>query len=79
MICNPPITNEPDLIAGDCKSPEHKEVGTFFKRRIANPSKRLTGYSCLPSGVPADLQSAVKKGSTYETGGFIIPHNFPHQ
>ena len=29
-ICNPPITNEPKLIAGDCKSPEHKEVGTFF-------------------------------------------------
>ena len=34
-------------------------------------------YSCLPSGVPADLKSAVKKGSTYETGGFVIPHNFP--
>ena len=28
---------------------------------------------CLPSGVPADLQSAVKKCSTYETGGFAIP------
>ena len=28
---------------------------------------------CLPSGVPADLQSAVKKYSTYETGGFAIP------
>ena len=26
-----------------------------------------------PSGVPADLQSAVKKCSTYETGGFAIP------
>ena len=26
-----------------------------------------------PSGVPADLKSAVKKGSTYETGGFVIP------
>ncbi len=23
--------------------------------------------------VPADLKSAVKKGSTYETGGFVIP------
>ena len=29
--------------------------------------------NCLPSGVPADLQSAVKKCSTYETGGFAIP------
>ena len=29
--------------------------------------------NCLPSGVPADLQSAVKKRSTYETGGFAIP------
>ena len=28
---------------------------------------------CLPLGVPADLQSAVKKCSTYETGGFAIP------
>ena len=28
---------------------------------------------CLPPGVPADLQSAVKKCSTYETGGFAIP------
>ena len=28
---------------------------------------------CLPSGVPADLQFAVKKCSTYETGGFAIP------
>ena len=28
---------------------------------------------CLPSGVPADLQSAVKKCSTYETGRFAIP------
>ena len=27
----------------------------------------------IPSGVPADLQSAVKKRSTYETGGFAIP------
>ena len=34
------------------------------------------GYSikiAIPSGVPADLKSAVKKGSTYETGGFVIP------
>ena len=23
--------------------------------------------------VPADLKSAVKKGSTYENGGFVIP------
>ena len=23
-ICNPPITNEPKPITGDCKSPEHK-------------------------------------------------------
>ena len=29
-ICNPPITNEPEPITGDCKSPEHKEVRTFF-------------------------------------------------
>ena len=27
----------------------------------------------IPSGVPADLKSAVKKGSTYENGGFVIP------
>ena len=27
----------------------------------------------LPLDVPADLKSAVKKGSTYNTGGFVIP------
>ena len=27
----------------------------------------------LRQGVPADLKSAVKKGSTYENGGFVIP------
>ena len=32
-----------------------------------------TDYARIPSGVPADLQSAVKKCSTYETGGFAIP------
>ena len=29
-ICNPTITNEPEPITGDCKSPEHKEVRTVF-------------------------------------------------
>ena len=37
------------------------------------------GYSIkivIPSGVPADLKSAVKKGSTYKNGGFGISQSF---
>ena len=40
----------------------------FFKLR---QSVILEGRH--PSSVPADLKSAVKKSSTYETGGFVIP------
>ena len=32
---------------------------------------RSKSQSVMP--VPADLKSAVKKGSTYENGGFVIP------
>ena len=34
---------------------------------------RIPSGVCLPSGVPADLLSAVKKRSTYETGGICNP------
>ena len=37
---------------------------------------RIPSGVCLPWGVPADLQSAVKKCSTYETGGFAIPPQY---
>ena len=60
----------------------------FQPLMIANPSKRLTvsmqspsarrPEKSLPQGVPADLQSAVKKKvRPMKTGGFVIPHNSP--
>ena len=58
----------------------HSSPGYFFiGLRWVNRAFLLHGLRtdssgvCLPSGVPADLQSAVKKRSTYETGGFAIP------
>ena len=58
----------------------HSSPGYFFiGLRWVNRAFLLHGLRtdpsgvCLPSGVPADLQSAVKKCSTYETGGFAIP------
>ena len=58
------------LMAGDYKSPEHKEVGTFLTtdcKSVETPNGRNeqsppgVQKNSLPPGVPADLQSAVKK------------------
>ena len=34
---------------------------------------QLANRTVPADSVPADLKSAVKKGSTYENGGFVIP------
>ena len=58
-------------LEADCKSALNRS--SLFCLRIANPQGRLAGLrlslapggvASLPLGVPADLQSAVKKGST---------------
>ena len=44
---------------------------TIPPRRICRSSPRQPSHT--PLGVPTDLQSVVKKGSTYQTWGFVIP------
>ena len=59
----------------------HSSPGYFYSSDYAELTEhscstdyaRIPSGVCLPWGVPADLQSAVKKCSTYETGGFTIP------
>ena len=39
-----------------------------------------TPWGCMnPARRPSGFAIRRKKGLTYETGGFVIPHNFPHQ
>ena len=49
------------------------DYAEFTEHSCSTDYARIPSGVCLPSGVPADLQSAVKKCSTYETGGFAIP------
>ena len=51
----------------------HRRVGLFIGTFLLffKPTQISQITQILP--VPADLKSAVKKGSTYENGGFVIP------
>ena len=65
MITNPQSFNR----LGHFLTPDYKSRGTpsglafLIKRGITKNNQ--TDLKRLPSGVPADLKSAVKKGSTY--------------
>ena len=51
-----------------------KRLGHFLTtdcKSVETPNGKKPPY--LQQAVPADLKSAVKKGSTYENGGFVIP------
>ena len=52
--------------------PHPRQASHLLARR---PIHRQASHT--PPGVPTDLKSVVKKGSTYQTRGFVIPliHN----
>ena len=54
---------------------EDKDSFCFFCRWSLNLTPCKSTES-IPLGVPTDLQSGVKKGSTYLNWGFTIPLNF---
>ena len=53
-----------------------KGLGHFLTtdcKSVETPNGKNELYCGCGCPVPADLKSPVKKGSTYETGGFVIP------
>ena len=53
-----------------------KGLGHFLTtdcKSVETPNGKKPPYHQQAVPVPADLKSAVKKGSTYENGGFVIP------
>ena len=47
VICNPPITNEPEPITGDCKSPGTKRLGHFLTtdyKSVETPNGKKPPY-----------------------------------
>ena len=55
----------------DCFFPALREKSRDFF--VYSSEDWFIHRNILAIPVPADLKSAVKKGSTYENGGFVIP------
>ena len=70
MICNPSYKKVRLIKPEDLQSPLSETI-YIPPHRICRSSPRQPSHT--PLGVPTDLQSVVKKGSTYQTWGFAIP------
>ena len=70
MICNPLYKKVRLIKPEDLQSPLSETI-YIPPHRICRSSPRQPSHT--PLGVPTDLQSVVKKGSTYQTWGFVIP------
>ena len=63
-------------LPGIANPQDTKRLGHFLTtdcKSVETPNGKKPPYHQQAVPVPADLKSAVKKGSTYENGGFVIP------
>ena len=71
MICNPSYKKVRLIKPGDLQSPLSETIYISASPDMSFITPRQPSHT--PLGVPTDLQSVVKKGSTYQTWGFVIP------